>query len=325
MIRSPKFWYKNNLISQIFVPISFIWIFIDFLKRKFSNPYKSRLKIICVGNVNVGGSGKTPLCIHLFRHLKELNFNPIFLSSGYGGENLGPVIVNKYKEINFFGDEAILLSKHGPTIVSKNRYKGIKLIEKEFGEHDIVIMDDGLQNYELYKDLNLLAIDRKMLFGNQRCLPAGPLRQTIKTCMKQIDAIIFTGNKSKENLSFSFLKIKFETYISANYKKLSMKNNYMAFCGLADNEKFFDTLKNIGLKVLKNINFYDHARYSDTIVEKLIKEAKQQKLRLITTEKDMVKIKKKYHKFIDILPIEINMNAKESKKFKLYLNKKLNA
>ena len=112
-------------------------------------------------------------------------------------------------------------------------------------------MDDGLQNYELYKDLNLLAIDRKMLFGNQRCLPAGPLRQTIKTCMKQIDAIIFTGNKSKENLSFSFLKIKFETYISANYKKLSMKNNYLAFCGLADNEKFFDTLKNIGLKVLK--------------------------------------------------------------------------
>ena len=325
MIRSPKFWYKNNLISQIFVPISFIWILIDFLKRKFSNPYKSKLKIICVGNVNVGGSGKTPLCIYLFRHLKELNFNPIFLSSGYGGENLGPILVNKYKEINFFGDESILLSKHGPTIVSKNRYKGIKLIEKEFGEHDIVIMDDGLQNYELYKDLNLLAIDRKMLFGNQRCLPAGPLRQTIETCMKQIDAIIFTGNKSKENLSFSFLKIKFETYISANYKKLSMKNNYMAFCGLADNEKFFDTLKNIGLKVLKNINFYDHARYSDTIVEKLIKEAKQQKLRLITTEKDMVKIKKKYHKFIDILPIEINMNAEEAKKFKLYLNKKLNA
>ena len=80
--------------------------------------------------------------------------------------------------------------------------QGITLIEKKFEKHDVVIMDDGLQNYELHKDLNLLAIDRKTLFGNRRCIPAGPLRQTVKTCMKNVDAIIFTGNKGKENLSF---------------------------------------------------------------------------------------------------------------------------
>ena len=169
MIRSPKFWYKNNLISQIFVPISFIWIFIDFLKRKFSNPYKSKLKIICVGNVNVGGSGKTPLCIHLFRHLKELKFNPIFLSSGYGGKNLGPIMVNKYKEINFFGDEAILLSKYGPTIVSKNSTingnvrigKGSLIVSgsvintgTKIGEHCLINTSSSIDHNNIFKNFS---------------------------------------------------------------------------------------------------------------------------------------------------------------------------
>ena len=325
MIHSPNFWYNNNFISKILIPISFLWIFIDFLKRKLSNPYKSNLKIICVGNINVGGSGKTPLCIYIFHYLKKLNFNPIFLSSGYGGENSGPILVSSNKKINFFGDESILLSKSGPTIVSKNRYKGIKLIEQKFAEHDVVIMDDGLQNYELHKDLNLLAVDRKILFGNKQCIPAGPLRQTIKTCMKSVDAIIYTGNKTKQNLNLCFLKTKFDTYISANYKKLSFKKNYMAFCGLANNEKFFDTLNNLKLKVSKKISFSDHTRYSENSIINLIKAANKQKLKLITTEKDIVKIKKKYHKYIDILPIKINMDRDESQRFKLYLNNKLNA
>ena len=123
-------------------------------------------------------------------------------------------------------------------LFQKTDIKGIKLIEQEFAEHDVVIMDDGLQNYELHKDLNLLAVDRKILFGNKQCIPAGPLRQTIKTCMKSVDAIIYTGNKTKLNLNLCFLKTKFDTYISANYKKLSFKKNYMAFCGLANNKSF---------------------------------------------------------------------------------------
>ncbi len=324
MINSPKFWYKENFLSKALIPISLIWVFVDLLKRKISNPYKSKLKIICIGNVNIGGSGKTPLCIYCFKILKKLNFNPIFLVSGYGGKKYGPSLVNLKNKIIEFSDEAYLLAKHGPTITSKNKLSGIKLIENNFLNHDIVIMDDGLQNYQVQKDLKILAVDRKKQFGNKLCVPSGPLRQTIKTCLNEINAIVITGNKSEKKLNLKYKKPKFETYIKADYKKISNKKNYIAFCGLADNEKFFETLEDIGCHIEKKINFPDHFFYTDKTIENLVNYSQKKKIRLITTEKDFVKIKKKFHKYIDILPIEIKMSQQEKIKFKSYLNKKLN-
>ena len=328
MYFSTKFWYKTDLkskvISLILYPFSLIWILVDILKRKFSNPYKSKIKIICIGNLNVGGTGKTPLCICVFRYLKALGYNPIFLTSGYKGEMPGPTQVKQNNRNFYYGDEPLILSKIGPTIISKNRYKGIKFIENHPNKFDIVLMDDGLQNYQIHKNLNILAVDRKFLFGNQLCLPAGPLRQTLTSCIDLIDCIVTTGNKHQKQMEINFSRKIFNSYISYSKKILSYKKKYIAFSGLANNEKFFDTLKLANLNIFKTIDFPDHYIYSTEIVKGLVNKALKENCQLITTEKDIVKIEKKYHKFIDILAIEIKIERNQSLQFKSFLLKKLN-
>ena len=173
-------WYSNSLqyklISLMLYPFSLLWIIIDKLKFLLTKPYSSHLKIICVGNINVGGTGKTPISIFIFKILKKMGHNPIFLTSGYKGKISKPCIANN--DVILFGDEAIILKNIGPTVVSKNKLKGVKYIENLNSKkkiYDIIVMDDGLQNYSIGKDLCFLTVDRKSLFGNEFCLPSGPL------------------------------------------------------------------------------------------------------------------------------------------------------
>ena len=153
MYRTPEFWYKKNIISKLQIillyPFSILWIFVDEFKRYFSKTYKSKLKVVCIGNMTVGGTGKTPFSIYTFKILKNLGYNPVFLTRGYGGLKKGPIEVNNSHHFQDVGDESILLSKVGTTIVSRNRSLGAKFIEKHKDKFNIIIMDDGLQNYQL--------------------------------------------------------------------------------------------------------------------------------------------------------------------------------
>ncbi len=320
-----NFWYQNDfkskLISNLLLPLSFVWIIINELKRKLIVPYKSNIKVVCVGNLNIGGTGKTPLCIMIYDYLQKLGFNPIFLTSGYKSKIKTPVKLNKYSHSNQFGDEAVMLGKIGPTVISKSRIEGLKFIENFKNTYDIIIMDDGFQNYRIFKNLVFLAIDRKFGFGNNRCLPAGPLRQSFSSCKKLIDSIILTGNHHNHN--FRFNVPTFETFIKIK-KKPSDEKNYLAFSGLGNNEKFFDTLKSVNTSVIKKISFPDHFTYNNTIIEEILKIAKKLNLNVITTEKDFVKINKKYHDFIEYLPITTKLSEKEISNFNSFLINKLN-
>ena len=165
-------WYSNSLqyklISLMLYPFSLLWIIIDKLKFLMTKPYISNLKIICVGNINVGGTGKTPISIFIFKILKKMGYNPIFLTSGYKGKISKPCIVND--DVTLFGDEAIILKNIGLTVVSKNKLEGVKYIENLNSKkkiYDIIVMDDGLQNYSIAKDLCFLTVDRKSLFAIQ--------------------------------------------------------------------------------------------------------------------------------------------------------------
>ena len=142
-------WYSNalqyKLISLMLYPFSLLWIIIDKLKFLITKPYTSHLKIICVGNINVGGTGKTPISIFIFKILKKMGHNPIFLTSGYKGKISKPCIANN--DVILFGDEAIILKNIGPTVVSKNKLEGVKYIENLNSKkkiYDIIVMDDGL-------------------------------------------------------------------------------------------------------------------------------------------------------------------------------------
>ena len=194
MFRTPEFWYKTNIKSKLqiilFYPFSILWVLIDALKSYFSKTYKSKLKVICVGNLTVGGTGKTPFSIYIYKLLKNLGYNPVFLTRGYGGFRKGPLEVNNSHHFQDVGDESILLSKVGTTIVAKNRSLGAKFIEKHEEKFNVIVMDDGLQNYQLKQDIKFLLIDKKLKLGNGYCLPAGPLRQSLKRGLNNIDKII---------------------------------------------------------------------------------------------------------------------------------------
>ena len=320
-------WYSNSiqykLISFLLYPFSLLWIFIDKLKFLFTKPYSSCLKIICVGNINVGGTGKTPIAIFIFKILKKMGYNPIFLTSGYKGKISKPCMA--HADVTLFGDEAVILKKTGPTVVSKNKLKGVKYIESLNSKkkiYDMIIMDDGLQNYSIGKDLCFLTVDRKSLFGNEFCLPSGPLRQTIKSCKKNVNKIILTGNCNFEKYSTIFKKDVLNSYIKVD--KISSKTKFLAFSGLGNNFKFIDTLKNANYKIALTKQFNDHHNYKENEIADLIRLANDNNLQLITTEKDIVKIPKKYHLNINCLKIKIEFDKHDLISLKSLLKKKLN-
>ena len=320
-------WYSNSvqykLISLFLYPISLLWISVDKIKFLLIKPYTSNLKIICVGNINVGGTGKTPISIFIFKILKKMGHNPIFLTSGYKGKISKPKLVDE--NVALFGDEALILKNIGPTVVSKNKLEGIKFIENLNSKkkvYNTIIMDDGLQNYSIKKDLCFLTVDRKSLFGNGFCLPSGPLRQSFKSSKKIINKIILTGNPNFKKKKYFFKQDALNSYIKVD--KVSFERKFLAFSGLANNLKFIDTLKNANYKIALIKQFDDHHNYKENEIVNLIKLADDNNLRLITTEKDIVKIPKKYHLKINYLKIKIEFDKNDLISLKLLLKKELN-
>ena len=330
MLKTPKFWYECNIQSKIrsiiLFPISILWIFFSRFKSSTTKVYKSKLKVICIGNLTVGGTGKTPYAIYTFKILKELGYNPVFLTRGYGGTYKGPVEVKKFHRFRDVGDEPLLLSKIGTTIISKNRCLGAKFIEKHKKKFDVIIMDDGLQNNQLNQDIKFLLIDKYLKFGNQFCLPAGPLRQPIDIGIKGIDRIVLTGNNKINDINF-FKNYNIPT-IEPEIKIMNLpkiKNEkLLAFCGLANPNKFYQTLHENGYIIAFTKSFPDHYSYNFQDINNLILKASKQNLKLITTEKDYVKINK-YYKLIHVLSIEMHLNEEDKSQLKLFLMEKLNA
>jgi len=329
MINTPEFWYKKDLISKfkalLLLPFSIIWILLSSIKKNFAKRYKSHLKVICIGNLSIGGTGKTPFSIQTYKILEILGYKPVFLTRGYRGLTKGPILVNKSHNHKDVGDEALLLSKVGTTIVSSNRCIGAKYIENLKKNYDIIIMDDGLQNYQLEQDIKLLLIDKKLLFGNGYCIPAGPLRQTITQGLKKIDAIIFTGDGDTKDINLNFINNiqNFDTKLEIKNTIKTKQNNFLAFCALGNPIKFFNTLKKNNFKIVLTKSFPDHYEYKNKDINTLREEADNRNLKLITTEKDYVKIDDKENE-ISVLPIEINFSKADGNKFKSFLKEKIN-
>lgn len=329
MINTPEFWYKKDLISKfktlLLLPFSIVWILLSLIKKNFVKRYKSHLKVICIGNLSIGGTGKTPFSIQTYKILEILGYKPVFLTRGYRGLTKGPILVNKSHNHKDVGDEALLLSKVGTTIVSSNRCIGAKYIENLKKNYDIIIMDDGLQNYQLEQDIKLLLIDKKLLFGNGYCIPAGPLRQTITQGLKKIDAIIFTGDGDTKDINLNFINNiqNFDTKLEIKNTFKTKQNNFLAFCALGNPIKFFNTLKKNNFKIVLTKSFPDHYEYKNKDINTLKEEADNRNLKLITTEKDYVKIDDKENE-ISVLPIEINFSKADGNKFKSFLKEKIN-
>lgn len=311
-IKTPDFWYRklNNtsapLFENLLSPLSSVYRLIHNLNMSSKSENVAYLPIICVGNITAGGSGKTPTCVALRTLIGKYDLfeNPFFLTRGYGGKNKIARVISVHDDPSEVGDEALILVKHSKTIVSPVRHVGALMAHDL--DADCVIMDDGFQNPSLKKNISFLVIDGEMGLGNEKLLPAGPLREPFLEALKRTDAIIFIGEDTRDLIERVPNEIPiFRAKITSTYDK-EKKSSYIGFAGLARPKKFLNTLISEGFDVIDFIEFPDHHPYTEADIEKLCGKAKKLNATLITTEKDLIKIPPKFHKIIECLPIKLD-------------------
>lgn len=295
-VKTPSFWYDNSigakLTSFALTPFSWIYGAAANVHKGGVVPYRTRMPVICVGNLTTGGSGKTPVALSLMELVKEnkLAENPCFLSRGYGGSLHGSALVDVHRHTAAdAGDEPLLLAATASVIISPNRAAGAKFAESN--GMDLIVMDDGLQNPTLAKDLSLVVVDGASGFGNRRMIPAGPLREKLPEGLARADAFVVIGDDNR-NLSRVLpgnkpvLRARLETPADWSIDK---SQNYFAFCGIGRPEKFRDTIEHQGIKLAGWQEFADHYPYMAVDLQRLEAEAAAKNARLLTTQKDAVR------------------------------------
>jgi tetraacyldisaccharide 4'-kinase len=290
-MRAPDFWTQKHwsarAIRTALAPIGTLYGLGVRLKEHTTHPFRPRAKVVCVGNLTAGGTGKTPLAIAIGRILSDHGHRVVFLARGYGGSYAGPVQVDPARHCAAdVGDEALLLSAVAPTVVSRDRGKGAALADS-LGP-DVIVMDDGFQNFSLTKDLSFVVVDGEAGFGNGRLIPAGPLRETVQSGLSRANAVVLMNPGVAELPAFpcTVLRARLEP---AGGPSLSGRKVF-AFCGIGRPEKFFRTLTEMGARLVGTRTFPDHHRFSDDEICDLKTLADAQGAHLVTTEKDVVRL-----------------------------------
>ncbi len=305
-MKTPNFWRERNVVSYVLWPLSLLYWLGFKISWMLSRKRKYKIKIICVGNLTAGGAGKTPVAMAIGKILQKEKVKFAYLSSGYKGRFGDFCEVDEKSSHEEVGDEPLLLSSVGPTFVTNDRAIGIKKLETR--GFDVVILDDGMQDGRIVKDLLIVVVDGKIKFGNGFMMPAGPLRSWVKRGLNIADRIIAVGGAdrdlmSKIELCGDVAKLVIADVNSSNVDKFKDKKIF-AFCGIGYPEKFFDFLSSNGLSLAKKEAFADHYAYKNGDLERLIALADENGLKLLTTKKDWIKFDEKYRKKIDFVDID---------------------
>jgi len=318
-IKTPDFWYKKkDSVSSSIKEISLFPLSVAYQIGHRFNLLTTKTKavdnpVICIGNLTAGGSGKTPTSIAINDLIVKNNIakSPYFLTRGYGGNEPNARRITDQDSPIEVGDEALLLVRHSNTIVSRDRYKGA-LLAHNLGA-DLIIMDDGLQNQTLNKDISFLVIDGSLALGNGKTIPSGPLRESLNFALKRIDGVIIIGDDThniEEKLP-SNIPV-FSGKITVIKESMPDKSKiYIAFCGLANPDKFYTTLKENCYEILEYMSFPDHHVFTKTEIERVNKAAEKHKAVIITTEKDAVRLPKTFRNDINILSIKLKFTNED--------------
>lgn len=311
--KKPKFWdYKKlSFFSYIFFPFTIFISINNFLLNRFLAPKLSQIKVLCVGNIYIGGTGKTPTTISLYNLLKKLNFKVITAKKLYKSHY----------------DERKILENQTRFISAKSRKNIIDLAINN--NEELIIFDDGLQDRSINYDIKFVCFDADHWIGNGQLIPSGPLREKIDS-LKKFDAV-FLKNDNNTDLDDIFktiksinpkIKIFTSNFIVENSSNFDKSKNYISFCGIGNPQSFKNILSKEKFKIIEEIIFPDHFKYNISKIEKILSKAKKLEAQLITTEKDFVKISDIYKKDINFL--KVRMNFKEEEEIKKFLKYKLN-
>jgi tetraacyldisaccharide 4'-kinase len=308
-MRTPKFWSpgKGGAAANLLEPIAWAYSLAGQISRASVTPKRVPVPVVCIGNLVAGGAGKTPTALALAKLLKEWGVTPHFLTRGYGGRESGPLRVDpKRHNARQVGDEPLLLARRATTWLARNRPAGAKAAIADGA--DIIVMDDGLQNPSLVKDVSLIVIDGGFGFGNGRLLPAGPLREPIARGLARADAVVLVGPDEvgvRDVLApYTVPLLQAEIAPALEAHKLRARA-VVAFAGIGRPAKFFRTLEAIGCEVIGRISFADHHRYSVDEIMNLVENAGARGAIPVTTEKDWVRLPEEAKPMVQ--PIAINL------------------
>ena len=297
-MNKPIFWEKKyNLISFVLLPASLFLQLIFKIRNKFVHQRSFKIPIICVGNIYLGGTGKTPLVIYIAKKLLKYNKNP--------------AIIKKFYSDHF--DEHRLINKNLDCLFTNRlRHQAIKKAEEK--NHDVAILDDGFQDHSVKKDINIICFNSNQLIGNGFTLPAGPLRENINA-IKKSQIVLINGEKNKDfekkifNISSS-IKIFYSKYLLLDKDNFENKNVF-AFAGIGNPENFFETLKKNNFKVKKKFIFPDHYEFQKKEIQNLIDDSLKNNLELVTTEKDFLRISKFGFKEVKCIKVKLEIIDEE--------------
>ncbi|MGO1120281.1 tetraacyldisaccharide 4'-kinase [Rhodovibrionaceae bacterium A322] len=322
-MRAPAFWSRPGLIPTLLQPLA--WLYSEAGRHRWrkARPLSLSLPVVCIGNLVAGGAGKTPVVLKLIAELQALGYSPHVLLRGYGGSESGPLQVQPaVHQVEQVGDEALLLAAQAPTWISHDRAAGGQAIAESGA--DLILMDDGFQNPHLAKDLSFLVIDGASGFGNGRVLPAGPLRETPTDGLKRAQALIMMGKDQQGLLkdlpqSLPLFHATLEARrpraayarFQADAIQLAEQPRYLAFAGIGRPEKFFQSLADLNMAPVESIAFADHHPYTTAELQSLLQRADDLGARLITTEKDLLRLPRDWTSRLDVLPVEVRWQEPE--------------
>jgi len=298
MLFKPKFWDKKiGLFSTLLFPFSLITIFIVFLKKKLINKYTFKTPVICIGNIYIGGTGKTPASILFANEITKLHRKP--------------VIIRKYYK-SHYDEHELIKNNFKDFILSKNRFEAIKKVDKS--EFDVVILDDGLQDYKIKKNLSIVCFNENQLIGNGLVLPSGPLRENL-SALKDVEVVLINGkkNKSFEEKIYNInrnLKIFYSYYKPLNLEDFKNKKLF-ALAGIGNPNNFFRIIEENNLEIEKKFIFPDHYKFSKSEIQNIIQEAESKNAEIIMTEKDYFKIRDFNLKKLNFLKVSLKIQNKE--------------
>jgi tetraacyldisaccharide 4'-kinase len=292
---APPFWWKQGTDLRALALYPFSLVYAAVARRRLLNAPRQRfdLPVLCVGNLTVGGSGKTPVAIALAKAAKRMRRTPGFLSRGHGGTVTQPQLVDPHHDIaRHVGDEPMLLARHAITAVTPDRAAGAALLAAE--GCDFIIMDDGFQSQRIRIDYALIVVDSRRGIGNGFVIPAGPMRGGLVDQMRYCDGVLKMGQgPNAERVIRHAAKAGrpfFEADIVAKPLPEIEGRRCLAFAGIGDPHKFFETVAQLGGEVVLSRSFADHHAYNDFDAQELVSSADAQGLELVTTAKDAVRL-----------------------------------
>ena len=300
-LNKPKFWdYKKlNFLGILLLPLTFPIIINNFILKIRTKKKSSKIKSICVGNIYIGGTGKTPLTIELYKIFHKLNYKVSTAKKFYK---------------NHLDEQTILKNKTN-LIISPSRQKA--LIIAEGRTDNLIIFDDGLQEKNIDYDLKFVCFNVKNWIGNGCLIPAGPMRERLES-LKKYDAVFLNGtNQDNSEIKKIISKINskieiFEAiYKPTNLDAIDLSSNYLAFSGIGNSNNFKETLMQNNVCIIKEMTYPDHYKYNKNDIDKIITQAKKLNAKIITTEKDYVKINSKDKEKINFLEIVLEIQKKD--------------